>query len=243
MGITKAQIKQISALNRRKTREEFGLFVAEGEKVVEELLASTIPLVQLYVTEEGMQKRHEWQSMAEIVSGNDMERITQLSSPSPFLALARIPTLTKTSWQKRILFLDRIQDPGNMGALLRIADWFHWDLVAAPGSVDFWNPKVVMSSMGSIFRVAPIEMDAIQLKSLLGENYLWVGTDMRGTELNNWIAPEQLVLVLGSEAQGMSDELEQMCSTIITIPGGGKTESLNVSVAAGIVTYAITSQK
>jgi TrmH family RNA methyltransferase len=241
MPISKAQIKEISALNRRKTREELGLFVAEGEKVVEELIHSNLEVISIWATEYGFEKRPEWSPKMELVSGNDMERMTHLNSPSPFLALARIPQ-TQKPFLHKILFLDRIQDPGNMGALIRIADWFGWSLVAQPGSVDFWNPKVVMASMGSIFRVQPQELTHEKLAKQLPSDTTWIGTDMRGLPLDQFPAPERLVLVMGSEAQGMSIEVENACKTIVTIPGGGSTESLNVSVAAGILCYGLTSQ-
>ncbi len=241
MPISKAQIKEISALNRRKTREELGLFVAEGEKVVEELIHSNLEVISIWATEEGFEKRAAWGPQMEKVSGNDMERMTHLSSPSPFLALARIPSAKKT-FNGRILFLDRIQDPGNMGALIRIADWFGFSVVAQPGSVDFWNPKVVMASMGSVFRVQPQEMTHENLDKVLPAETSWIGTDMKGTLLQHFEIPEKLVLVMGSEAQGMSAEVENRCQNIVSIPGGGNTESLNVAVAAGILCYGLTSQ-
>jgi len=242
MPISKIQIKEISALNRRKTREELGLFVAEGEKVVEELIQSDLEILNIWATPEGFEKRKDWEKHINLVSEKEMERITHLASPSPFLALARIPN-HKKSFQNKILFLDRIQDPGNMGALIRIADWFGWSLVAQPGSVDFWNTKVVMSSMGSVFRVLPQELSFQQLTSMISPSTTWIGTDMKGESLQNFQAPEKFVLVMGSEAQGMSDELEKNCQTILTIPGGGNTESLNVSVAAGILCFSLTFQK
>jgi TrmH family RNA methyltransferase len=241
MPISKAQIKEISALNRRKTREELGLFVAEGEKVVEEFIHSRLEMVSLWATEEGFSKQPQWQPNMELISGNDMQRITHLSSPSPFLALGRIPTPPKTL-ENRILFLDRIQDPGNMGALIRIADWFGWSVVAQLGSVDFWNPKVIMASMGSVFRVLPQEMDHENLAQKLGTQIPWIGSDMAGTPLSEFSPPEKFVLVMGSEAQGMGNSIENRCQTVVSIPGGGKTESLNVSVAAGILCYGLTSQ-
>ena len=158
-----------------------------------------------------------------------MEEITTLSSPSPVLALARLPIPKKTV-NGRILFLDRIQDPGNMGALIRIADWFGFSVVAQPGSVDFWNPKVVMASMGSVFRVQPQEMTHENLDKVLPAETSWSGTDMNGTLLQHFEIPEKLVLVMGSEAQGLSEEIENRCQNIVSIPGGGNSETVNCVV-------------
>ena len=142
MSISKNEIRQVSALSRKKSREETGLFVVEGEKLVAEALASDFEVVKVYRKDE--------------IGEEAMARLSGLSSPSPVMAVVRQKTVQSASLPVKGLFLalDGIRDPGNLGTILRIADWFGLDGVyASPDTVELYNPKVVQATMGAIFRV------------------------------------------------------------------------------------------
>lgn len=227
--LTAAHIKTIKSLKDKKFRDETGLFVVEGRKMVDEALASRFDVDQVYEISE--------------IGEKDMSRITMLSSPSPVLAVVRKPSDLETMPQLKrdgvYLALDTIRDPGNMGTILRIADWFGLDGVfAAPDSVDVFNPKVVQSTMGAIFRVDFHYCDIVGLcKSnpdaavfgtfLGGENIYEAGLEHDGPR----------IIVIGNESNGISAEVGQCCSRRLTIPSfahGSGSESLNAAVATAI---------
>lgn len=228
--LSAADIKRIKSLKDKKFRDELGLFVVEGEKMVREALESSFDLVEKYEVSQ--------------IGEKAMERITHLSSPSSTLCVLRkpehingMPSLKKDGLY---LALDSIRDPGNMGTILRIADWFGMDgVIATPDSVDIFNPKVVQSTMGAIFRV---DFHYCDLVSLLGS----VEADVYGTFLNGSnVYPMDLssqgrprIIVIGNESNGISSAVEQLCNHRITIPSFAKgkgSESLNAAVATAIV--------
>ena len=235
--LSAAQIKMLRSLSEKKFRDREGLFTVEGEKMVSEALSSSFEVENVYRKEE--------------IGQAAMERITSLSSPSPVLATVRIPGDLHLSAEKALtegpglyLALDSIRDPGNMGTILRIADWFGVDGVfASPDSVDVFNPKVVQSTMGAIFRVkfhyTSIKDLCVRTSSLGGVVY---GTFLEGksiytTELSTGeLSPT--VIVIGNESRGISEEVASAVSSRITIPSfakeGSGSESLNAAVATAV---------
>lgn len=226
--LTAARIKLIKSLKDKKFRDEFGLFVVEGEKMVAEALASGYEIDSLYRTEE--------------IGAAVMERITHLSSPSSVLAVVRrkddlmtVPALRKDGLY---LALDTIRDPGNMGTIIRLADWFGIDgIIAAPDSVDIYNPKVVQSTMGAIFRV---DFHYADLCLTIGKADAEVfGTFLGGENIYEAVleSDRPRIIVIGNESNGISDRVGQLCNRRLTIPSFAKgrgSESLNAAVATAV---------
>ena len=232
--LTHADIKLIKSLSLKKFRDESGLFTVEGEKLVGEALRSRF-------TVERVLRRDDIGEAA-------MARISSLSSPSPVLALVRKPAdLESASVPPRglLLALDGIRDPGNLGTILRIADWFGVDaVVASPDTVDVFNPKVVQATMGAIFRVrfhyADIPAFCRQVRAAGGSVY---GTFLDGENLYDKAlsggADAPALLVIGNEANGISQEVASCVNERLYIPpypaGSPGSESLNAAVATAIV--------
>ena len=231
--ISSARIKFIKSLSQKKFRDSEGLFVVEGEKLVNEALASSFEVESVYRTEE--------------IGEAAMARISSLSSPSPALALVRRPDdLFQDNLPAKGLFLalDGIRDPGNLGTILRIADWFGIDAVyASPDTVDVFNPKVVQASMGAIFRVRfhYTDIPAFCTRVLASSGKVY-GTFLDGEnlylkELSTGLeAPS--VIVIGNEANGISAATAACVSDRLFIPpypaDDPGSESLNAAVATAI---------
>ena len=237
--ISKNEIKKIRSLAQKKFRDELGLFTVEGEKLVAEALASSFQVENVYRRDE--------------IGDEAMSRITMLASPSPVLAVVRKPEdchIAGGSLREAIgptglyLGLDVIRDPGNLGTIVRVADWFGADAVlAAEGTVDIFNPKVVQATMGAVFRVKfhyvnlPEAANAVLEKG--GKVY---GTFMDGrnlyTEELETGADSPVMVVTGNEADGISPEMERLVSGRIAIPpypaDESGSESLNAAVATAI---------
>ena len=231
--LTNARIKMIKSLKDKKFRDEYGLFVVEGEKMVAEARKSGFVIEEVWRTEEVGQKA--------------MERMTLLSSPSPVLAVVRKPDYI-SSWtvpSKGLwLALDSVRDPGNLGTILRIADWFGADgIFASPDTVDPFNPKVVQASMGAIFRVKFHYADLQSLaQDILKQHGKLYGTFLDGRniyECDLCTGKEKpSVIVMGNESEGISPALAQYVTERLYIPPYPRdcpgSESLNVAVATAV---------
>lgn len=224
--LTSAEIKSIKALSAKKFRDSEGLFVVEGEKMVSEALASPFKIERILRKEE--------------IGEEQMSRISSLDSPSPVLAVVRkAPHKPARACQGLFLALDSIRDPGNLGTIMRIADWFGIDgIFASEDTVDQYNPKVVQASMGAIFRKTVTYCDIPSLCKDFRKAGLPVfgtfldGDDIYGCEL----APEGLI-VMGSESFGISREVGEEVAARLRIPSyaeGPGSESLNVAVATAV---------
>jgi len=225
MNITQAEIKQIRSLREKKFRDAYGLFVVEGEKMVQEALTSVFEVVRVWRREE--------------IGDAAMERISQLSSPSPVLAVVSRPEPAGIVLPRSLcLGLDGIRDPGNLGTILRIADWFGVETVfASDDCVDLYNPKVIQSSMGSIFRVRVVTADLPDLARRFRAAGMRVyGTFLDGNDLyRETLRPEGLV-VMGNEAAGIRPEVAAEVDARLLIPSFGRSgaESLNVAAATAV---------
>lgn len=229
--MTSAEIKYVRSLSQKKFRDEYGVFTAEGEKLVEEALASGFEVEKVY-------------RMADI-GESAMARITGLSSPSPALAVIRRPKDLNDGYvpvKGLFLALDGIRDPGNLGTIIRTADWFGIDAIfCSPDTVDCFNPKVVQATMGAIFRVK-IHYTPIPdfCKAVTGAGGRVYGTFLEGTNIyeydlcNGENAPS--AIVVGNEANGISSQTAACVSDRIFIPpyAGRSSESLNAAVATAI---------
>lgn len=242
--LSKNQAKNLRALHRKKARREQGLFLVEGEKVVAELLASSWQIDSLYATPEFIGAYQGLIKQAGVVlvecSAAELTAVSTLVSNSAALALVKMPepTLkpldTEQAW---ILALDGINDPGNLGSLLRIADWYGiGQVVCSPTTAEVYNPKVITASKGSFLRVAVSYQPLGAFFNQLPANTAILGAYLEGESIHQLKAsPSGGVILLGSEAQGISQELALRVTRKITIPAFGAAESLNVGVAAAVI--------
>lgn len=233
--VSKNQIKLITGLQQKKYRKLHKLFIAEGAKVIQELIAADFQLEQLFVTESLLPEIPE--SKKEYITENELKKITALTTPNNCLAVFKIPEERPVIESGLIVALDDIRDPGNLGTILRLCDWFGISqLVCSEQTVDLYNPKVVQATMGSIARVNVTYRD---LSAFIGQSRLPVfGTFMEGENIYKSELPAEGIIVLGNEANGISGALEQLTTHKLSIPRFGKlqkTESLNVATATAIV--------
>lgn len=233
--VSKNQIKTITGLQQKKYRKQHKLFFAEGIKVVQELLNSNFELHQLFTTQEifkGIAKEK-----VELISEAELKKISALATPNVCLALFVIPEEKPVPDNGLIVALDDVRDPGNLGTIIRLCDWFGIaHLVCSEQCVDIFNPKVVQATMGSITRVNVVYTD---LEKYLQKTTLPVfGTFMDGNDIYGESLPENGIIVMGNEANGISEPIENTVRHKIAIPRFGnlqQTESLNVATAAAII--------
>jgi TrmH family RNA methyltransferase len=230
--LSKSQIKLITSLKQKKYRLQHGFFVVEGVKTITELIHSDFELVTLYTTESFNFDDTE----EEIISETDLKRISFLKMPNKALAIFKIPNSKSIDLNQLIVALDDVRDPGNLGTIIRLCDWFGVkDLVCSYETVDCFNPKVIQATMGSISRV---NITYLNLSEFLKENgLLSFGTFMDGESIYSKNLPEKGVLILGNEANGISHEIEKLVTEKLSIPRFGylrATESLNVATATAI---------
>lgn len=232
--LSKNQIKLIKQLNQKKYRKKHRLFFAEGIKTVKELLASDFRVKALYTTGDFLFTDEE---KTQLISERELKKISSLKTPQLVLGVFHIPEVALNKSAEMSLVLDGIRDPGNLGTIIRLCDWFGIkQLVCSQDTVDCYNPKTIQATMGSLTRVNIIYTDLI---TYLEENRQPVfGTFMDGEIIYDQHLPKNSVIVMGNEANGISPEIEQLISYKVTIPQFGKqnlTESLNVATATGIV--------
>ena len=242
--ITKNTIKQIASLRQQKFRKELGLFIVEGRKMTEELLHSDFESVGLYATEAFLAE-YPSLSNAVIVSEMQMEQMSGLDTPPGILAVVKIPQQGEIKTRSRlILALDGISNPGNMGTLLRTAEWFGIrDVVCSFDCVELWNPKVVQATMGSLFRVKVWTTDLVAfLNKIKNEGKAVYGALLEGENLFQLKEKPEGIIVIGSESHGIRKEILPYITHPITIPrvGDSKTESLNAAVAGAIILAEMT---
>ena len=239
--ITKNTIKQVASLRQQKYRKELGLFVVEGRKMVEELLRSRFTVNALYATEVCL----DLFPQAETVTEVQMSQMSGQDTPPGILAVVSIPKAQRLSPSPRfILALDGIANPGNMGTIIRTAEWFGIsDIVCSPDCVEIWNPKVIQATMGSIFRANIVEAYLTQfLPEQQRQGRAVYGALLEGENLFEMKDCKDGVIVIGSESHGIRKEVLPYLSCPITIPrvGASQTESLNASVAAAIIMAELT---
>lgn len=235
MPLSKNQLKLIVSLQQKKYRFKNRLFVVEGIKVVNEFLNSKYELDRLFCLQDVYYKYESYEP--ELINEQDLKKMSSLKSPNQVLALFKIPEKHFEAQQDLIVVLDGINDPGNLGTIIRLCDWFGVkQLVCSRDTVDCYNSKVVQSTMGSLTRV---EVVYTSLSDFLEEtNYPVFVTDMIGDSLYSSELPQKAIVVMGNEANGVTNEVKQLVDKKITIPRFGDmqaTESLNVATATAIV--------
>jgi TrmH family RNA methyltransferase len=235
MPLSKAEIARVRALREKKHREAEGLFVVEGAKVITEMLATNAPVEALYVTDAWRGPRDAGNVYP--ISDTEMSRLSHFPTPSPALALVRLerPDLAPGALDRGLtLALDGVQDAGNVGTLLRIADWFGFDRVLlSPDCADRHSQKVINASMGSFLRVPAFSVDLAAAFASTATPVL--GCDLAGEDVHTLTPLKEAIVVIGSEGRGLSPAVCARVSRFITIPSYGRAESLNAGVAAAIV--------
>lgn len=243
--LTKTEIQGLRALREKKHREARGLFVIEGDKVVVELLAAGFPFTALYATTAWVGAAADAANPGPAVtrvSEDEMARISHFPTPSSVLAVGRIehrPLAPGALAAGLTLALDGVQDPGNVGTLLRIADWFAFDrVVLSPDCADLFHQKVINASMGSFARLSIHVADLAAVLSALhiaAPNLPILGADLAGDDIHALPAMRDAVVVIGAEGRGLSPAVRSAVARCVTIPRYGAAESLNAAVAAGII--------
>lgn len=246
--LTPNRIKFLRSLSAKKARTDEGLFTVEGVKPVDELLGSTYKIHSVYGLPDWIAANEKRLQRANIeyhlTSQTELERISQLTTPNNVVALAyqNKPTFAVNTLKgKLVLVLDGVGDPGNMGTIIRIADWFGIDtVVCSANSVEQYNPKTVQAAMGSLFRVGVFYTDLVtfitEYKSEFAGNGVYAA-NLGGENLYGKPIKTPCLLVMGSESHGISKPVEKLATGLITIPsfGNSKAESLNVAVSTAII--------
>jgi TrmH family RNA methyltransferase len=230
----KKDIRLIRSLHLKKFRIQEGLFIAEGKKMVTEAIQSGHEIHSLFTTDEGFASDYP---EAMMVNGKEMEQMSSFSSPSPYLAAIRQRRLqTIPAIMSDVLVLDGISDPGNFGTIMRSAEWFGiQQLICTQDCVEFYNPKVIQASMGSVLRMEASYMDEKLIGNFLAEaGFILIGAALGGKSVYDYHFEGKSAIVIGSESHGISPAIKDHLTVILEIPGSGRAESLNASVAAGV---------
>jgi len=248
--ISKSEIKHLHSLKQKKYREKYGEFMIEGTRIITSALESENTLKMVFVTEQFkdsvssnpvLEQANKKNIPNKIVDEKTMDKITDTENPAGISAVCSLPKLKSSlnHFTGPGLFLDGISDPGNLGTIFRTASWFGiTNIVLSPDCVNPFNPKVVRGGMGAHFHLSFYQ---VPLKSLSENNYEIIGTDITGTPVQKFKQKnsQNWILVLGSEAHGISEENRNFLDESISISKYGDGESLNVAVSAGILFYSL----
>lgn len=233
--VSKSQIKLITSLARKKYRNQHQLFLVEGIKGINEFLESPYQLHSLFTTEDVFETDR---NRIQHVDFSDLKKLSQLTTPQTAVAVFYMNQPEKPVYKGITLALDGIRDPGNLGTIIRLCDWFGVNqLVCSPDTVDAYNPKVVQATMGSLPRINIIFSDLKKYISEAPANFPIIGTFMEGKNVYSQTLPSNCLLIMGNEANGISFEIEKAVTEKLAIPqfGNKETESLNVATATAIL--------
>jgi len=240
--ISKSQIKLITSLHQKKYRVKTGLFIAEGPKIIEDLIDAGLSLEALFATKGAIGSAFTWQSklgecMPVEVTPIELQKISALTTPNTMLGVFQQPEKPPLAKNGLVVALDQVRDPGNLGTIIRLCDWFGvTQLVCSPDTVDCFNPKVVQATMGSIARVPIVYVDLVSF--MKSSSVMTYAALMDGENVYQSDLIQNAILVMGNEANGISSEVKACIQHQITIPNFGEgpsAESLNVATATGIL--------
>lgn len=249
--IPAAQLKQVASLQVPKFRYQYGLTVAEGTRIVRELLLTRYPYTEAFCTAVWAETHPELTDQMigklTVCSPKEMERMSGMKSPQGVLAVLPIAKEEPDVHCRLSILCDRISDPGNLGTIIRIADWFGaGQVLTTEGSAGFDNPKVVQASMGSWFRVHKASIGPEKLAHHFKGSHTLYGAVMQGKDLRSIEPAFPAIIIIGNEAEGISQEVLSLCNQKVTIPGGipgapgASAESLNAAIAASLLCYHFT---
>ena len=239
--LSKNQIKILRGLQRKKERKNSGLFIVEGKKIVQEILDSKDDWVELYATKFWLDQYPEYVALENVfeITDKDLAQISSFKTPNDVMLLLKQKAeidFSEVHSTDIVLALDGIKDPGNMGTIIRLADWFGVShILCTTDSVDQYNPKVVQSAMGSISRVNIHYGDLVHMLTQL-ESHKIYACDLNGESIHEVVFKGKTVLIMGSESHGISKEVNSIVDNKITIPSVSNTgiDSLNVASATAI---------
>ncbi len=250
--LSNAQIKLIRSLEQKKYRIQHGLYVAEGEKIVAEILNAKVAFAKVYVTKNWIEKNddlfHQNEQLISVVNNGELNKISFLHTPNEALALMPVhyPSINNFSMDDNlVLALDTIQDPGNMGTIMRIADWFGINtIVCSDNCVDVFNPKVIQATMGAFLRVKVYYTNLEDfLKNQKNKGISIYGALLNGEVIYDAELSNNGILLMGNESKGIHENLIEFIDKPLFIPKLGGSESLNVSVATGIICSEFSRRK
>ncbi len=238
--LSKNKIKLIKSLSKKKYRDIEQKFVCEGEKIVELLIKSEYSISEIFVTDKYLNKNNLKTKNLTQISEKNLKKISCLKTPQQIVAIAQIPTINIDKinfYNKLTIILDKIRDPGNLGTIIRIADWFGYkNIICSSDSVDAYNPKVVQATMGSIFN---INIFYLNLSDFIKKYNLPIyGTFLNGKNIYKSNLSKNGFIILGNESNGISKNIEKNITHKISIPSFNKTkyaESLNIASATAII--------
>jgi TrmH family RNA methyltransferase len=236
--VSKSQLKYIQSLGQKKYRDEEGVFVAEGPKLVKELIESHVELMQVYALNEWMEENKDLLKLINVTAINEteLERASQLKTPNKVFAIVKKFEVNEPAIKGRIsLVLNAIRDPGNLGTIIRIADWFGISqIICSADCADMYNSKVVQATVGSIARVNVFYTDLpAWLKQRSGMRIY--AAMLEGKDVTKMSTIKEGLIVIGNESMGIDKEVLQYSNEQISIPRKGSAESLNAAVATGII--------
>lgn len=249
--LSKNKIKTIRSLSKKKHREELGLFIVEGEKMCTELLElnlsddkCTYKIQEIYYTQEWLEKYNDQVSRfsgeKELVKPIELDKISQLKTANQALMVVAIPPMEIPFYDEElVLLLDRIQDPGNMGTIIRTAEWFGiTHIICSSDSVDLYNSKVVQATMGAMFHLDILYYDIVEALVNLKKHHPLkpiYGAALDGRNIYETPLTQNACIVMGNESKGIRPEVREMITKAIKIPQVGKSESLNVASATAVI--------
>ena len=244
--ISKSKISQIRLFHQKKHREAESTFIVEGTKSYFELQKSQLDVIEIYATEKWISENplnSEEKNKIQLISDKEMEKISCLTTAPEILCLVKTPYFSVNQFDnnKPIIVLDDIKDPGNLGTIIRTADWFGINqILCSENSVEFTNPKTIQATMGSFCRVTMVYGDILNFIST-HSNRVSYGMFMDGFPIDKQNFSQNDILVIGSESHGISSEVATLIQQKITIPhfhnSPNTAESLNASIASGILLY------
>lgn len=245
--LSNAQSKYIRSLSQQKYRKQYKVFLAEGDKIAKEWLSAGMPVDMILATEDWVGAndnliKANLEAELCVVTDDELQRVTALQTANKALLVVPMPEiadkLPETGWS---IALEHLQDPGNLGTIIRIADWFGVEhVICSPECADFFNPKVVQAAMGGHLRV---KLCIADLESFLKNTSLTsVAATLDGTSIYDLEKPEHGILLIGNESKGLSDKLLKHADMRVTIPRLGGAESLNAAVSAGILTALLAGR-
>jgi TrmH family RNA methyltransferase len=234
--LSKNEIKHIQSLYHKKQRDEQGLFLVEGKKMAQELLNSNFLIHKIYATTVWLQHNDAQKPITTIVTDDELKKISQLTTSNEVLMIVKAikASTPKIFNQQLTLVVDDLQDPGNFGSIIRIADWFNIpQIICSNNTVDLYNFKVLQATMGSFLRV---HIAYTNLEDYLSKtNQPIYGALLKGNNIFETQLIKDGYLIIGNEGKGISNSLQQLITNPITIPKFGGAESLNAAIATGII--------
>jgi TrmH family RNA methyltransferase len=238
--LSKNQLKEIRALHISKYRRQEKSFIVEGPKVVNEFINSHYNVKKIFALKEWTDANSHLHNDITLISPKELQAISLLKTPNQVVAIVSYPDQKEFNYDKNdlVIALDSIQDPGNLGTIIRIADWFGIDkLVCSKETADAYNPKVVQASMGALTRVKFCYTDLAEWMSKIDSNTPIYGTLLKGENIYETNLSKNGIIIIGNEGNGISPEIKSYIKKAITIPSYGDSmmESLNAAVATAIV--------